>query len=72
MDWFTLANANQSTLDAVVDSLKWQPMQIVWGELQSEMPTNLDWINQLTVRNANQSTLDGEIYNFNYPLIYIA
>ena len=58
MEWFTVSNANQCTLDGVVDSFKCQRIYIGWSGSQVKMLTNLHCIEWLTVGTAKQSTLD--------------
>ena len=71
MEWLKLPNANQSTLDGVVDSLNNQPIHIRWIGSQFQMPTNLHWIELLTILKDDQCTLDGVVHNFKSQPIYI-
>ena len=71
MEWLIVSNDNQSTMDGVVDSFKWQPIKIGWSGPQLKIPRNLAWIDWLTVLNANQSTLDGVVHSFKCQAIYI-
>ena len=61
MEWLTVLNANQSTLDGVVDSFKWEAIENEWSGYQFQLPTNLHRTEWLTVSNANQCTSDGVV-----------
>ena len=64
IEWFSVSIANQSRLDGVIDSLKFQPIYIGWNGWQFQLPTNLYWMEWFTVLHANKSTLDGVVDSF--------
>ena len=71
MEWLTVLNDNQSTMDGLVDSLKFQLIYIGYSGIQFERPTNLHSLEWLRVWNDNQSTFDEVVDNFNCQQIYI-